>query len=128
MRQLMIAAALLLLAAGPALAAGDAAAGEQKAAVCKACHNWGAGATNKIGPVLNGVVGRQPGTYDGYNYSSAMVAFGQKNPAWTPELLDQFLSGPRKLVPGTKMTFGGFADANDRANVIAFLQTLSDEK
>ena len=79
MKVLALALALSLVASGTAWAAGDAAAGATTANICKVCHNWGPGATNKIGPVLNGVVGRQPGTYAGFSYSSAMVDFGKKN-------------------------------------------------
>jgi cytochrome c len=124
MKVLALAFALGLAASGTAWAAGDAAAGADTARVCKACHNWGPGATNKIGPVLNGVVGRQPGTYPGFSYSNAMIEFGKQNPAWTPELLATYLHGPRTVVPGTKMTFAGFPDQTDADNVVAFLQTL----
>ena len=88
---------------------------------CAACHNIGPGAKNKIGPSLTGVVNRAPGTFPGFNYSAAMKDFGSKNPVWTAELLGQFLHGPGKFIPGTKMTFAGLAEQADVDNVIAYL-------
>ena len=107
--------------AAPAAVAGDATAGADVFKKCAACHNIGPGAKNKIGPSLTGVVGRQPGTFPGFAYSAAMKDFGTKNAAWTPELLTQFLAGPGKFVPGTKMTFAGLPQPTDVANVIAYL-------
>lgn len=110
--------------AAPAPAvAGDATAGADVFKKCAACHNIGPGAKNKIGPSLTGVVGRQPGTFAGFNYSAALKTFGTTNPAWTPALLAQFLQGPSKLVPGTKMTFPGLPQQTDVDNVIAYLAT-----
>ena len=72
MRMLAAAAVALTMAATPSFAAGDATAGQAVFAKCAVCHNIGAGAKNKIGPALTGVVGRQPGTFAGFNYSPAM--------------------------------------------------------
>jgi cytochrome c len=121
MKTLALAALILAAAAGPSLAAGDADAGKTVFAKCAVCHSVGADAKNKIGPVLNGVVGRQPGSYAGFTYSAAMKDFGTKNPAWTPELLATFLQSPKTAVPGTKMTFAGLTNQADVDNVIAYL-------
>jgi cytochrome c len=129
MKTFGLAMMLTVLVSGAAVAQqpGDAAAGEKVFAKCKACHSIGEGATNRIGPVLTDVVGRQPGTYEGYSYSDAMKAFGGENPAWTPELLHAFLTAPKTEVPGTKMAFPGLKEQADRDNVIAYLMTFSPD-
>ena len=89
-------------------------------AVCTGCHAIFAG-KNGIGPSLWGVVGRKAGSLPGYAYSAALQKSGI---VWTPETLDVWLSGPMTMVPGTKMSFGGYSDAKPRAAVIAYLKTL----
>jgi cytochrome c len=104
----------------------DAAAGEKSAKVCTACHSFDAAGTNKVGPGLYGVVGRQPGAHPGFKYSDGMTKFGATNAAWTYEMLDTYLTNPKTEVPGNKMAFAGLKKANERANVIAYLRTLAD--
>ncbi|MDR3475037.1 MAG: cytochrome c family protein [Devosia sp.] len=123
MRILGLAGLVFVAASSPSFAAGDPAAGQTVFAKCAVCHNVGAGAKNKIGPALTGIIGRQPGTFAGFSYSQPMKDFGGKNPAWTPELVGQFLKGPGDLVPGTKMTFSGLTAQGDIDNVIAYLQS-----
>jgi cytochrome c len=128
MRKAMAAAAaVLLLSGGAAFAAGDAEAGATGFKKCAACHSVGENAKNRVGPVLNGVVGRQPATFEGYSYSQAMKDFGAKNPAWTPDLLAQFVHAPRDFIPGTKMTFAGLPEQADADNVVAYLISLSPD-
>ncbi|WP_375450997.1 c-type cytochrome [uncultured Devosia sp.] len=122
-RHLCALAAITLMGAGAAYAQ-DAAAGETVFKKCQSCHDVGENAKNRMGPVLNGVVDRVAGTYEGYKYSTAMVDAGAGGLIWTPETLDPFLTTPRDYVPGTKMNYA-LKDATDRANVIAYLQTLS---
>lgn len=105
------------------LAAADPAKGERDAAICKACHNFAAGAGTKIGPDLHGVVGRDIASVEGFSYSSALKAKGGK---WTYERLNEFLTNPRQWAPGTKMTFVGFKQAEKRAAVIAYLRSITD--
>lgn len=100
-------------------AAGDAAAGATVFAQCSACHAVGADAQNNVGPVLNGVIGRAAGTYPGYRYSSAMKKSGL---TWDEATLTQYLRGPDKVLPGTKMAFPGIASDADLANLIAYLK------
>jgi cytochrome c len=107
-----------------AWADGDPAAGATLFAQCSACHAVGAGAQNNVGPVLNGVVGRPAGTYPSYRYSTAMKRSGL---TWDEGTLKQYLKGPDKLVPGTKMAFPGLASDADLANVIAYLKQQSAE-
>lgn len=101
-------------------ATADAAAGEKVFGKCKSCHKIDG--TNATGPHLNGVVGRNHGVVEGFNYSEAMLA--RKDQVWTPELIYGFIKGPKAAMPGTKMGFAGLAKPEDRANVIAYLETL----
>jgi cytochrome c len=103
---------------------GDPSAGAKVFAQCSACHTVGAGAQNSVGPVLNGVVGRAAGTSPGYRYSSAMRKSGL---TWDEAVLKEYLRGPDKVVPGTKMAFAGIASDADLANVIAYLKQQKAE-
>ncbi len=110
-----------MAATGGAEAAGDAAAGQALfKAKCGICHSPVAG-QNRVGPSLFGVVGRAAGTAPGYNYSEANKSSGK---TWDVATLDTYLTNPKALIPGTKMVFPGLPDATDRANVIAYLDTL----
>jgi cytochrome c len=108
----------------PLLAKADPHKGQQMATKCQACHDFTKGGPNKIGPNLWGIVGSKPAEVPGYSFSDAMKARADK--PWTYEALNQFLAAPRSFVPGTKMTFAGLPKVEDRADVIAFLRTLSD--
>ena len=100
---------------------GDAEAGKKVFAKCMTCHSVDAG-VNKVGPTLHGVVGRHSGSVEGYSYSDANKNSGI---TWTPEELYVYLADPQATIPGTKMAFPGLKDPQDRANVIAYLQTQS---
>jgi cytochrome c len=108
----------------PLLAKADPAKGQQIAAKCQACHDFTKGGPNKIGPNLWGIVGSKPAEVAGYSFSDAMKA--RQDKPWTYQALDEFLTAPRSFVPGTKMTFAGLSKIEDRADVIAWLRTLSD--
>lgn len=119
-----IATVLLLTAAcGGQPAASDTALAQGKVLFvrCASCHAATAGAPTKIGPNLDGVVGRKGGSLAGYHYSPAMQANG---PVWTEENLDRWLTGPEKVVPGTSMAFAGLPDPAERKALIAYLKTL----
>ena len=105
-------------------AAGDPVAGANKAKICKTCHQFGEGAKNAIGPVLNGVVDRKAGIYPDYNYSDANKNSGI---TWDEATLKVYLKNPQAKVPGTKMTFAGFQNEKDINNVVAFLKTLGPD-
>lgn len=98
---------------------GDAAAGKTVFVQCKTCHLIEEG-KNGVGPSLYGVVGRAAGSIEGFNYSDANKNSGI---TWTPEVLFEYLESPRDYVPGTRMAFPGLKDAQDRADLIAYLQT-----
>lgn len=109
--------------AAPAAAAvvGDAAAGEKSFAKCKACHTVNPGGANGIGPNLAGVVGGPVGAHAaGFAYSDVLKG---KGGTWDDATLDAWLTNPKGFAPGTKMTFAGIADAQERANIIAYLKT-----
>ena len=100
------------------------AAGEKIFKKCKACHAIGEGAKNKLGPMLNGVVGKAAGSVEGYKYSKPMLAKKDEGLVWTAEELDAFLTKPRTYLKGTKMSFPGLKKEDDRENVIAYLKTF----
>jgi cytochrome c len=97
--------------------------GEQVAKPCGACHTFTKGGPAKIGPNLWGVVNRPKASEPGFAYSDALKSKGGN---WSVEDLNTFLTGPRAFAPGTKMSFAGLTKGSDRANVITYLNTLSD--
>jgi cytochrome c len=105
------------------LANADPKRGEDGAKVCLACHTFGKGEPAKLGPNLYGIVGRMRASMSGFDYSDAMKS---KGGTWTLEDLNQFLARPQAFVPGTKMTFTGLPRPGTRADVIDYLNTLSD--
>jgi cytochrome c len=100
----------------------DAKHGEQIAKVCLQCHTFNKGEPNKIGPNLFGVLDENIASVPGYTFSSALSA--DKDKKWNPDELNQWLWKPQTFAKGTKMTFAGLPKAQDRADVIAYLQTL----
>ena len=110
--------ALLAAFASPAMAEGDAAAGEKVFNKCKACHTLEEG-KNKVGPSLHGVMGRAAGTLEGFKFSSAMSESGL---TWDDETMAKFLAKPKDLVAKTKMSFAGLKKEDDIENVIAYLK------
>ncbi|MEO1239887.1 MAG: cytochrome c family protein [Pseudomonadota bacterium] len=97
----------------------DPSAGERLWRGCQSCHALEAG-KNGTGPYLVGIVGRTKGAADGYAYSAA---FEGSSEVWSPENLNGFLENPREYAPGTKMAYNGMRDIEDRANLIAWLET-----
>lgn len=116
-------AAALFLSTSAFAEGGDAAAGETVFKKCGVCHNV-ADAKHKVGPSLQGVIGRQPGIAEGFKYSKAMVDFGAGK-VWDDALLTTYLADPRGVVKGTRMAFAGLKDPKDVADVIAYLKTFS---
>ena len=108
----------------PLLAKADPDAGAKYAKVCGTCHSFGKGEAAKVGPNLYDIVGSKHDHMAGFSYSSAMEALADK--PWTFDALNEFLFSPRKSINGTKMSFAGIKSDTDRANVIAWLRTLSD--
>jgi cytochrome c len=106
---------------GTVLKTADPAAGAAVFEKCKSCHNADNGGANGTGPNLWGVEGRAPASHPGFAYSDAMKAFGAKQPVWDYEHIYEFIKGPQAYVNGTKMTFVGLKQPQDRINVIAYL-------
>jgi cytochrome c len=105
----------------------EVSAGQTVTAKCKACHTFDKGDPRRTpGPNLWGVVGGPMGHLEGFRYSNAMMAMHDKGETWTFENLDTFLAGPNKFIPDTAMKFAGLPDPKQRADVIAYLRTLSD--
>ncbi len=104
----------------------DAKKGEAAAKNCTTCHDLTKGGPNKVGPNLYGVLDRPIASHPGFDYSDAMKQHAKDAGTWTYENLNTFLTDPRQAVSGTKMTFAGLKNDSDRANVIAYLRTLSD--
>ena len=106
----------------------DASAGEKIFKRCAVCH--GIGDTKKpVAPNLNGVIGRTAGTQEdfGKKYSKAMVAAGEGGLVWTVENINEYITDPKKKVPGNKMAFPGLKKEDDRANVIAYIAQFSPD-
>ena len=119
MRKTIVVAAALL-AAAPAFAA-DPGNGKTVFGRCAICHTTDKGGPNGLGPNLFGVVGRKAASLPSYMYSGELKASGI---TWTPDKLKAWVSGPAKLVPGTKMAFGGISSSGQADDVVAYLATL----
>jgi cytochrome c len=100
------------------LASADPAKGAEVFKKCTACHTVNQGGANGIGPNLYGVVGKPHGHLPGFAYSDALKSVPGN---WDFDAMDAWLTSPRKYAPGTKMTFAGLGNAQDRANVVAYL-------
>jgi cytochrome c len=105
------------------LSSADAAAGKKVSRKCKSCHDMTTKKKRGIGPPLWEIVQSRKGGDGNFKYSSAMAGMGGN---WTYEDLDAFIASPKGFLRGTKMAFAGIKNAKDRANLIAFLRSLSD--
>ena len=119
-----LAAAAGIALALPALAEGDAALGEKVFGKCKACHAVGEGAKNKVGPELNGIVGRPAGSLADFKYSDNLLELAKGGMVWDDATLTAYLANPKDVIPKCKMSFAGLKKPEDIANVIAYLQTF----
>ena len=105
------------------LASAQPAKGEQSAKKCLACHTLTKGGPNRVGPNLWGIVNRPKASEPGFAYSDVLKSKGGN---WTIDDLNQFINSPRTFAPGTKMTFVGVPKDAERADLLAYLNTLSD--
>lgn len=126
MTKLLAYASTIAFVLAPSLALaqeGDAAAGKLVFNKCMACHNVDTDKA-KVGPSLKGLIGRQPGSVEGYKYSKAMVEFGTGK-IWDEALLKTYLPDPKGLVKGTKMAFNGLKTEKEINDVIAYVKSFS---
>jgi cytochrome c len=105
------------------LASADVGRGENAVKKCAACHTFSKGGRPLVGPNLWAIVGRSKASEAGFNYSAALKS---KGGSWTVDDLNQFINNPKALIPGTNMTFAGVPRASERADIIAYLNSLSD--
>ena len=110
----------------PLLASADIGKGEKVAKKCAACHNFNEGGQNKVGPALWNIVNKQMASADGFAYSAALKEFGVGK-VWDYDALNQFLLKPKNYVKGTSMGFAGIKKLDDRAALIAWMRSKSND-
>ena len=106
------------------LAKADAKKGEQDAKICATCHSFQEGGAAKVGPDLWGVVGRKIASVPGFDFSDSLKKLAGD---WTYDELNKWISDPKAMASATKMTFPGEKDAQKRADILAYLQTLTEK-
>ena len=106
------------------LASTNVSEGEKVFKKCASCHSISKGGKNKIGPALWGVIGRQAGILTDYKYSKSLISYGKK---WSFEEMNGFLTKPKEWIPGTKMAFAGLKNEKDRASLILYMNSQSDQ-
>ena len=124
MKLTLVAAALAAVILTPAAHAQDVAAGETVFKKCFPCHAVGPDARNKVGPVLNGLEGREAGTVSGYNYSKANKESGL---VWDEATFEEYIKDPRAKIKGTKMIFPGIKKQEDIDSLWAYLKQFGPE-
>lgn len=112
---------------GVLLASASAERGAAAVRKCQSCHNFAEGEPNKQGPNLYKIVGASEAHLDNFAYSDALLGNKAEGKTWTYENLNSFLTSPKAYAPGTKMTFAGVRSPEERADILAYLQTLSPE-
>ncbi|QFT33780.1 cytochrome c family protein [Roseibium porphyridii] len=125
-RLLMIAGTAFLALTFQASAEGDAEKGARVFKKCAACHAVGENAKNKVGPQLNGVVGRPWGAIEGYKYSKALVEMADGK-VWDEETLTAYLTKPKEVIPKGKMAFAGLRKEADLVDVIAYMAQYKED-
>ena len=104
--------------------AGNAEAGEDVFKKCRACHEAGSGAKNKVGPHLANLIGRKVGSVADFKYSDANLAVGATGAVWSEVELLKYLENPLVYMPKNKMAFAGLKDEQDRVDLLAYLKQL----
>ncbi|AOO80535.1 c-type cytochrome [Bosea vaviloviae] len=119
LRWILMASLMFAALPHPAKAAGDPAAGEKVFQKCRACHQIGETAKNAVGPKLNGLLGRQAGSIEGYSYSPANKNSGI---LWDEPTFRDYIKGPQAKIPSTKMVFPGLKSDQEIDDILAFLK------
>ena len=109
------------------LAAADVDKGQKGFKKCAACHKVDQGASGGVGPNLYGIVGKAKGAVDGFAYSKGLLEAAAAKGPWTYEALNAFLTKPKDYIPGTKMAFAGLKKETDRADMLAYLKSISPD-
>lgn len=120
-RNMVMSLAATVFLIGPSFAA-DTEKGAKVYKKCVSCHMIGDKAKNRVGPHLNGIIGREIASLGDYKYSKAMVKYAEAEKVWSEENLAAYLANPRKTVKGTRMAFAGLRKQKDVDNVIAYLK------
>ena len=105
---------------------GDPELGKKLFQKCKGCHLVGEGAKHRIGPHLNGIFGRVAASHEDFRYSKSFQRMGAGGLEWHADTLDAFIENPRAMASGTRMSYRGMKDAQDRKHLLAYLRTFSD--
>ncbi len=128
MSKLLVSIAFTFAGTGFALAdaGGDAEKGAQVFRKCASCHMVGEDARNRVGPHLNGIFGQPAAMVESFRYSNAMTEAGEDGLVWDYDTLSRFVENPRDTVKGTRMSFRGIADPDDRNDLVAYLRQFSD--
>ena len=125
MKYAILAAAVVLSATAASAQDFDVAAGETVFKKCAVCHQVGPEAKNRVGPTLNGVVGREWGQVEGFRYSEGrdgtLMELAKEGRTWTVAELGPYLENPKSVIPRGKMAFAGLKSEEERMNVIAYL-------
>lgn len=116
----------IALLAVTALAEGNAENGEAVFRKCRTCHDIGPKAKNKVGPHLNGIIGRKAATRDGYSYSPVFKALGEKGVVWTEATLLKYITKPSDMAPRSKMVFPGLPNESDRKDLLEYLKKFTE--
>lgn len=101
-------------------------AGERLFKACKGCHEIGENARHKVGPHLDGIIGRTAGSAEGFRYSRALKQAGEDGLVWDEVSLSHYIEKPRDFIRGNRMSYRGMADARDRADLIAYLSRQAE--
>ena len=120
-------AALTVMTLGSAALAQDIEKGEKIFRKCAACHSVENDGAKRAGPNLRGVIGRPVGSLEGFAYSAAIKEGNAAGDIWTEEHLAEFITNPKAMYKGNKMSFAGLKKEDERADVIAYLKSLSED-
>ena len=120
----LFAVSVMVIVASEAFAAGDIAKGNKLAKKCKTCHTLNEGGKNRLGPNLFDILDKPAGAVKGYKYSKALSASGI---VWDESTFTDFVTKPKKVIKGTKMSFKGIKKATQRADLLAYFKTLRSE-